>query len=89
MIRVSDNALLRFLEHAAGLDVEQLRDELQASFARAHGAAMTLGVSDYAIRSGGNTFIVRRQTVTTVIPDDRLTVTARFHALAPLARSNG
>lgn len=87
MIRVSDNALLRFMQYGMGFDVEQLRSDLEESFGRAHGAAQSLGVCDYAIRSDGNTFIVRRETVTTVIPDETLIGAARFRALAPLETS--
>jgi hypothetical protein len=86
MIRVSDHALLRYLERYVGLDIEAVRIDLESAFARAHGASMSLGVADYAIRSDGHTFIVRDGTVTTVIPDDWLGPGALFHALAPLPR---
>lgn len=89
MIRVSDHALLRFLERDIGLDIEGLRLDLETSLDRVHRAALSIGVSDYAIRADGNTYIVRRSTVTTVIPDDRLSLVARFRALAPHGRSEG
>lgn len=88
MIRVSDHALLRFLERHVGIDIEGLRTDLESSLARAHGAAVSIGVTEYAIRSEGSTWIVRRGTVTTIIPDDRLFGAARYRALAPLVASH-
>lgn len=83
MIRVSDHALLRFLDRAAGFDVEGLRSALEMSLDRAHAAAAELGVLNYAIRVEGNTYIVRGTTVTTVIADAKLSSRARFQAHAP------
>lgn len=68
-IGVSDHALLRFLERAGGLDIESLRGRLNASLTRAHTAARSLGGSDYLIRSDGLLYVVRGDTVTTVLED--------------------
>jgi hypothetical protein len=68
-IGVSDHALLRFLERAAGLDIEGLRLTLTASLARAHSAARSLSDSDYLIKADGLIYVVRGETVTTVLPD--------------------
>lgn len=68
-IGVSDHALLRFLERAGGLAIEELRAQLNASLARAHEAARTLGDADYLIRSDGLLYVVRGDTVTTVLED--------------------
>jgi hypothetical protein len=69
MIGVSDHALLRFLERAAGLDIEALRINLNASLARAHAAARTVSGSDYLIKADGLIYVVRGDTVTTIVPD--------------------
>lgn len=69
MIGVSDHALLRFLERAGGLDIEELRTRLTNSLARAHAAARSLGSSDYLIRSDGMLYVVRGETVTTIVDD--------------------
>jgi len=66
---VSDHALLRFLERAAGLDIEGLRANLNGSLARAHAAARSLSGSDYLIRADGMVYVVRGDTVTTIIED--------------------
>lgn len=65
--RVSDHALVRFLERAGGFDVEQIRLALEALLARAHAAASALGAGDYLIHSNGMLFVVRGETVTTVL----------------------
>jgi hypothetical protein len=66
---VSDHALLRFFERAGGLDIEELRARLVNSLIRAHKAARSLGDSDYLIRSDGLVYVVRGETVTTVLED--------------------
>lgn len=71
-LRVSDHALLRFLDRAAGLDVEALRTRIEASLARAHHAASSISDSDYLITADGLVFVVRRNddgpVVSTVLP---------------------
>lgn len=66
-IRVSDHALVRFLDRAAGLDVEQLRAHLQASLERAHDAAVSIGGGDHLILADGLVYVVRSHVVTTVL----------------------
>lgn len=68
-IGVSDHALLRLLERAAGLDVEQLRTRLANSLARAHDAARSITESDYLIKADGLLYVVRGNTCVTVISD--------------------
>jgi hypothetical protein len=67
MIGVSDHALLRFLERAADLDIAGLRASLNASLARAHEAARTVSQADYLIKVDGLIYVVRGDTVTTVL----------------------
>lgn len=65
--RVSDHALLRFLERGAGLDVEALRLRLEDSLARAHQAARSLGTEEYLIKADGLVYVVRGDVVTTIM----------------------
>lgn len=67
--RVSDHALLRFLDRAGGLAVEQLRAQLEASLDRAGAAAEAIGGGDYLITADGLVYVVRDGTVTTVLPE--------------------
>jgi hypothetical protein len=69
ILGVSDHALLRFLERAGGLDIGELRARLTNSLIRAHAAARSLGDSDYLIRSDGLLYVVRGETVTTIVDD--------------------
>lgn len=63
--RVSDHALLRLLERS-GLPVEEVRTAIEASLARAHAAAVTIGGMDHLIAVDGLVFVVRGGVVTTV-----------------------
>jgi hypothetical protein len=88
VLGVSDHALLRFLERAGGLDIDELRTRLATSLARAHAAARTLGDSDYLIRSDGMVYVVRGETVTTVLADKEphgLAATLAHRSLAQAA----
>lgn len=67
-IRVSDRALVRFLERAGGYDVEGLRAGLERSLERAHSAAASIGVRDHLILADGLAYVVRNGTVSTVLP---------------------
>jgi hypothetical protein len=81
--RVSDHALLRFLERAGGLAVEQLRQTLESSLDRAGRAAAELEASEYMIVVDDLTFIVRSGTVTTILPEGTSGSRARALAKAP------
>ncbi|MGB3317480.1 MAG: hypothetical protein WBA75_00445 [Sphingopyxis granuli] len=81
--RVSDHALLRFLERAGGLAVEQLRQTLESSLDRAGRAAAELEASEYMIVVDDLTFIVRSGTVTTILSEGTSGSRARALAKAP------
>lgn len=68
-LSISDHALLRFLERAGGLDIEELRARLQNSLARAHTAARSVSGADYLIKADGMIYVVRGTTVTTVLDE--------------------
>jgi hypothetical protein len=67
--RISDHALVRFLDRSGG-DMEGLRTRLQASLARAHAAARAMGNADYLITADSLIYVVRGDTVTTILDDD-------------------
>ncbi|MCB1470897.1 MAG: hypothetical protein KDK08_27900 [Rhizobiaceae bacterium] len=74
-IRVSDHAVLRYLERVVGLDVEALRGQIAATCARPQGAP--------CIRSQDARYLVRGRTVVTVL--DGKTV-PHFRVLVSLTR---
>lgn len=65
--RVSDHALLRFLQRA-GMDVEAVRASLSEQLATAHGAIAKMGGGQALIVIDGLTYVVRDGVVTTVLP---------------------
>jgi len=67
--RVSDHALVRFVERAGGLDVEALRACLENSLARAHSAARSVSSADYLIKADGLVYVVRGEIVTTLVEE--------------------
>lgn len=69
-LRVTDHAMVRFLERAGGVEVEALRLQIEASLERAHSAARAMSEHDYLVRVDGLIFVVRGEAVTTVLPDD-------------------
>lgn len=69
--RVSDHALVRFLDRAGGLDVEGLRARLSAGLARADEAARRLGAEAYTVKVDGLVFVVRAGVVVTVAAERR------------------
>ena len=71
IMRVSDHALVRFLDNAGGLDVEALRTRLETSLARAAATADQIGARDYVIHADGLSYHVRDGTVVTVMVPPR------------------
>lgn len=65
----SDHALVRFLERAGGLDLEDLRARLAGSLAHAYERARSITSYDFVIKADGLVYVVRGETVTTVIAD--------------------
>ena len=66
-LRVTDHALVRFLERAGGLDVEALRRSISISLARAENAAARIGAHEYVITAEGRSYIVKGGQVVTII----------------------
>lgn len=70
-LRVSDHALVRFLDRAGGLDVEGVRAALEQALERARQHANRLGARSYDVKADGLTYRVRSGTVVTIVPDER------------------
>ncbi len=67
-LRVSDHALLRFIERAGGLEIEALRAKLEGSLKRAASAADLVSGGDYTIAADGLLYVVTNGTVVTIKP---------------------
>lgn len=70
MIRVSDHALVCFLDRVAGLDVEAVRRALAAGLARPVDMAERIGGGDYTIKIDGVVYVVKDGMLVTIM--DRL-----------------
>ena len=70
-LRISDHALVRFLERAGGHDIDGMREALSRSLGRARKAAETLGASEYAVIADGLEYVIRDDVVVTVLPRGR------------------
>lgn len=68
-LRISDHALVRFLERAGGLDVQGVRAHLQASLARSAGAAERLGLSEYTVTADGLSYRIANGVLVTVVAE--------------------
>lgn len=66
--RLSDHALLRFLERAGGFDVEAVRKAVEAAFDRAAQLAAELGERDYTVIVGDHRYFVRDGVIVTLLP---------------------
>lgn len=66
-IRVSDHALVRFIERAGGQDIERLRSTIEKSLSRAKSAADQVGASEYTIQADGLIYCVKNNVVTTIL----------------------
>jgi hypothetical protein len=64
-VRLSDHAIVRYLERVEGLDLDIVRAEILAIA----DAAAACGAK--VLRKGGNTYIIKGGTVVTILPDDR------------------
>ncbi len=80
-LRVSDHALVRWLQRTGAFDVERVRGELAASLERSLAAANTLGATRCLIVADGLTYVVRHGAVVTVIEDGGVYERARLLAV--------
>jgi hypothetical protein len=69
VIRVSDHALVRFLERAGGFDLAPLKTAIQASLNRAVAAADEIGSNEFTVVADGLRYFVKNGTVITITDD--------------------
>ncbi|WP_336812274.1 hypothetical protein [Bosea sp. MMO-172] len=67
MIRVTDHALVRFLERSGALDVERLRAMISGSLERGRKIAERAGIAEYTISADGLKYIVEDGELVTVL----------------------
>lgn len=67
MIRVTDHALVRFLERSGAGDIQQLRQTIAASLERGRRAAERAGIADYSICVDGLTYVIEGGVLVTVL----------------------
>lgn len=68
-LAISDHALIRWIERTGMADLEPLRSALRDSLARATGAADCLDADEYMILAHGLVYVIRNNTVVTVLED--------------------
>jgi hypothetical protein len=76
MIRVSDHALVRFLERSGAAEVEPLKLAIAASLDRARRAAAELGRDSFVVIADGLRYVVQDGVLVTVL-DERARVRPR------------
>jgi hypothetical protein len=69
-LRVTDHALLRFLERVHGLELEKLRAELCAKAERGMTAAQSIGGGQYTVLVDGVKFRCFNDRIVTVVTGD-------------------
>jgi hypothetical protein len=69
VLRVSDHALVRFLERAGGFDLAPLRSAIQASLNRAVAAADEIGSNEFIVVADGLKYFIRNGTVVAIGKD--------------------
>jgi hypothetical protein len=82
-LRVSDHALLRYLERGRGIDVEAVRRELVASCDASHRAATAMGGGNHLILADRLIYVVRQGVMTTVMHECSRYRHARILGMAP------
>jgi hypothetical protein len=67
ILRVSDHALLRFLQRGHELPIEDMREQLALDLQRLARPADALGAGQFAIKNDGLTYVVKSGIVVTVL----------------------
>ena len=67
---ISDHALVKFLERAAGLDAAGLKRAIGASLMRAALTAGAIGATRYTVHADGLVYVVIEGVVVSVLPAD-------------------
>jgi hypothetical protein len=69
-LRVTDHALVRWLERTGAADVDALKAILAGSLARASAAAEQVNAGHYLILADGLVYVVKEGLLITVLEDD-------------------
>lgn len=69
MIRVTDHALVRFLERSGAADIDELRNLIARSLERGRRQAERAGIGDFSIVADGLRYVVRGNELVTVLED--------------------
>lgn len=67
IIRVSDHALLRFIQRGHDLPIEEMREQLALDLERLAKPADILGAEQFGIKKDGLTYVVKGGIVVTVL----------------------
>lgn len=70
-MRVSDHAVLRYLQRQSGLDVEAVRAEIAALVARGVAAGTSLDAGGFTVLAGGLRFVVKNEVIVTTLRCDQ------------------
>jgi len=71
VVRVSDHALVKFLQRAGGFEIEALRAGIEGSLKRAMTAAADVGAGSLTIEADGLRYVIRNNIVVTILPARR------------------
>jgi hypothetical protein len=69
VLKVSDHALVRFLERAGGFELAPLRGAIQASLNRAVAVADDVGSGSFTVKADGLLYIIENGVVVTIQHD--------------------
>lgn len=69
MIRVTDHALIRFLERSGAADIDEMRNLIARTLERGRRQAERAGIANYAIIADGLRYVVRGNELVTVLED--------------------
>jgi putative hemolysin len=69
-LRITDHALVRFMERAGGLDTDALRLALAASLRRAEAAAAEINARRYTVIVDGLRYVIEDGSLITVLDAD-------------------
>lgn len=70
MLKVTDHALVRFLDRSGAAEIEKLRLALAHSLERARIGAERAGIADYVITADGLRYVVKDDALVTVLDAD-------------------
>lgn len=70
MLKVTDHALVRFLDRSGAAEIEALRLTLAHSLERARLGAQRAGIADYVIVADGMRYVVKDDVLVTVLEAD-------------------